>query len=152
VTAQSRTIALLAYLVPLAGPLGLLAARRDDSFTRYHAFQGLAIDLGALGTPLLWAVVGWVLAWVPTAGPVLGIISFGLVLAIEVLLLVARLLGAIWAVRGQLRPAPLVGGWSERMALAGAAVPAPAAPEPEVASAAETVPEIAPQIHTDAHR
>ncbi|HWQ14504.1 MAG TPA: hypothetical protein VNL77_17030 [Roseiflexaceae bacterium] len=127
---QSRTIALVTYLLPLVGPLGALAGRRADPLVRYHALQALAIDLGALALPLLWAALGWLLAWVPTAGPVLALASFGLVLAFEVLLLAGRLLGMAWALRGQLRPAPLVGAWAERQALAAEPPPAPAAPEP----------------------
>jgi uncharacterized membrane protein len=132
VSTQSRAIALVTYLLPLAGPLGALAARRHDALVRYHALQALAIDLGALAAPLIWAALGWVLAWVPTAGPLLGLASFGLVLAVEALLFVGRLLGVFWALRGELRAAPVVGGWAERLAFTAEPPPAPAAPEPAV--------------------
>jgi uncharacterized membrane protein len=162
VTTQSRTIAILAYLLPIVGPFGALALRRDDPPVRYHASQALAIDLGALAAPLLWAVIAWVLTWVPTAGALLGVLSFGLVLAFEALLLVARLLGVARVVRGELRPAPVVGGWAERFVYAREHLPPPTAPEQDVVAAAEqpptpdvladAQPEIRPQVHTDTHR
>jgi uncharacterized membrane protein len=118
VSTQSRTLAILSYVIPLAGPAAALATRRDEPFTRYHAAQGLAIDLAALGVPLAWLVLGWVLAWVPTAGALLGVVLFGLVLAIEIVLLVGRALGMSWVLRDQMRAAPIVGGWAERAVLA----------------------------------
>jgi len=139
VTKQSQVLALLTYLVPLVGPLGALGARRDDSFVRYHAYQALAIDVVTLVTPLLWAAASWLLAWIPTVGMMLGLVSFALVLAIEVLLLAARVLGVARSLRGEMRHAPLMGARAERLFYAGQPLP-PAEPEPVVEEAAEQPP------------
>lgn len=153
-TTQSRTIALITYLLPFVGPLGALAARREDQQVRYHATQALAIDLGAVIAPLVWAVVAWVLTWVPRVGALASVVLFGLVLAFEILLLAARPYGAYMAYKGHMRPAPVVGGWAERQALSAEAAPAAAVLEPVVEAAAEQppAPDVLPeaqQVHTD---
>lgn len=142
----SRTLAVLSYVLPLAGPAAALASRRDDLFVRYHAAQGLAIDAGAIGAPLVWAVVGWLLAWVPRIGLLMGLTLFGLVLAVELLLLAARVIGVVWALRGEMRPALLVGGLAERAALA--EEPAPGPLSPVAPEALEATAEQAPVAET----
>ncbi|MEN9934396.1 MAG: hypothetical protein RLZZ387_975 [Chloroflexota bacterium] len=142
----NRTLPILAYVLPLAGPALTLATRRDDTFARYHGTQGLAIDIGALAAPVVWAALGWVLAWIPTIGPLAALVTFALVVAFELLMLGARALGVARVLRGQLGAAPVVGGWAERIALGGepaAASPmSPVAPE-VIEATAEQPPEAA---------
>jgi uncharacterized membrane protein len=126
-SAQSRATALLAYLVPLAGPLVVLGTHREDAFARYHAGQALAAHAVMAAAPLSWLVVSWGLAWVPRVGPLLVVVLFALVLAALVLMLAALIAGAANALRGQMHPIPLVGERAERRMGGGA----PAAPPPE---------------------
>jgi hypothetical protein len=61
-------------------------------------------------------------------GALFGLVLFGLVLAIEILLLVARGLGVFWVLRGEMRAAPAVGGAAERVVLAEEGEPGPTSP------------------------
>ena len=123
---SSRSLALLSYLLSLPGALLVLLVRRSDPFAVYHARQSLALGGCAVAAPLVWALVAWPLAWVQTVGPMLGVVLFALVIAVEIGLLVSACAGAVYALRGQMRPAPLVGRWVRPRA----AHPQYAAPKP----------------------
>jgi uncharacterized membrane protein len=114
VSRSSRYLAFAAYLLSLPGALFVLLARRDDPFAVYHARQSLAIVIAALVTPLAWAVIAWASAWIPTAGVLIGLSLFPLVLAAYIGLLVSWIAGMIFALRGQARPVPLVGARATR--------------------------------------
>jgi uncharacterized membrane protein len=114
VNAPSRAFAALAYL-PLVWLYGLMA-RREDPLVAFHARQGLALSLLALGAPLAWAILAWLLTWVPGMGPILAVVLFGLVIAAELLVLAGLLIGVVGALRGRADPVPLVGSWAERFA------------------------------------
>ena len=43
--------ALLAYLLPVLGPAYILALRREDAFSRYHAIQSLSIVAALILAP-----------------------------------------------------------------------------------------------------
>ena len=126
---SSRYLAFFSYLFSLPGALFVLLARRDDAFGVYHARQSLALAIVGIAAPLLWAVVAWVLAWIPTFGAMLGVILFALVIAAYFGILFSWIAGMVYSLRGQVRPLPLFGTRS---------TPRPAA-EP---AAAETTPEL----------
>jgi uncharacterized membrane protein len=114
VSHSSRYLAFFAYLLSLPGALFVLLARRDDPFAVYHARQSLAIAIAAIVTPLVWAVVAWACAWIPTAGVLIGLSLFALVIAIYLGLLISWITGMIFALRGRARPVPLVGARATR--------------------------------------
>ncbi len=114
VNQSSRTWAFLAYLLPLLGPLLVLAARRGDRFAAYHATQSLTLTIMLVAIPLGWAVAGWALLWVPLVGGPLAAMLFALVIAAAIALVVAWLLGMVNALRGLRKPVWLFGGWGER--------------------------------------
>lgn len=112
---ESRYLAFLAYLLSLPGALLVLFLRRSDAYTRYHAAQSLMIALVALLAPLVWAIIAWSLAWIPTVGAMLGVSLFALVIAALVGLAVSWITGMVYALQGRLKPVPLVGGLAERL-------------------------------------
>jgi uncharacterized membrane protein len=139
VSASSRYLALLSYLLSLPGALLVLLLRRSDPFAAYHARQSLQLALAALITPLLWAILAWALAWIPLVGPMLGVILFSLVLAVYAGLALSWIAGMVFALRGSARPVPLV---SAAQALRPRRAPAPlpsAAPEAEHRAATELI-------------
>ena len=75
----------------------------------------LALFLGAVVAPLAWAVVGWILAWIPIIGAMTAVGLFALVVALWIFLLVAWVLGMVNALRGRQKPLPLVGGWADSL-------------------------------------
>lgn len=118
----TRSIAVLTYLL---GPLGWLyglLARRDDALIVYHARQSLVINMIALAAPILWAVFGWLLSWIPAIGPILAVLLFGLVIAIEIGMIIALMYGVMHAQRGAIQMAPLVGSLAEKLPIAPIAV------------------------------
>jgi len=109
VSQSSRYLAFISYLLSLPGALFVLLARRDDPYAVYHARQSLRLAIVAMATPLIWAVVAWVLAWIPIVGGMLGVSLFALVIAAEVGVLISWIGGMIYSLKGQVRPLPLFG-------------------------------------------
>lgn len=126
---SSRYLAFFSYLFSLPGALFVLLVRRDDPFGVYHARQSLTLAIIGIVAPLIWAVVAWVLAWIPTFGAMLGVILFALVIATYAGILFSWIAGMIYSLKGQVRPLPFFGTRS---------TPRPVA-EP---AAAETNPEL----------
>jgi uncharacterized membrane protein len=129
VSQSSRYLAFLSYLLSLPGALFVLLARREDPFAVYHARQSLTLAIIGIVSPLIWAIVAWLLAWIPTFGAMLGVILFALVIATYFGILFSWIAGMVYSLKGQVRPMPLFGTRS---------TPRPAA-EP---AAAETTPEL----------
>ena len=111
---SSRYLAFLSYLLSLPGALFVLLARRDDPFAVYHARQSLRLAIIGIAAPLIWAVVAWMLAWVPIVGGMLGVVLFALVIATYVGILISWIAGMIYSLKGQVRPMPLFGTRSPR--------------------------------------
>ena len=100
--------ALLAYLIPVLGPVCILALRRDDAFSRYHAFQGLAIVLALLLAPAAWFLFSWLVALLPFGG-VIAACVFALVIAVYLAVVVAWVAGIVNVLRARRAPVPFFG-------------------------------------------
>lgn len=111
----NRTLAFLAYLVPLLGPLAVLLFNRKNLFAVYHACQALALLLIAILAPLLWGVTAWLVTWVPFAGVLLGASLFALVITVYIAILIAWVAGLVNSLRGQIQPVPILGGWGDQL-------------------------------------
>ena len=111
---SSRYLAFISYLLSLPGALFVLLARRDDLFAVYHARQSLRLAIIGIAAPLIWAVVAWVLAWIPLIGGMLGVVLFALVIATYAGILISWIAGMIYSLKGQVRPLPLFGTRSPR--------------------------------------
>lgn len=110
----NRTLAFLAYLIPVIVPLYIIFVQRRDTFARYHAYQSLALCMGALVVPAMWAILAWLVVWIPLVGALLSAASFALVIAAYLTILVGWIYGMISALQAHIRPVPLFGGWGER--------------------------------------
>jgi uncharacterized membrane protein len=109
VSQSSRYLAFLSYLLSLPGALFVLLARQDDPFAVYHARQSLRLAIIGIAAPIVWAVVAWILAWIPLAGGMLAVALFALVIATYVGILISWIAGMIYSLKGQVRPLPLFG-------------------------------------------
>ncbi len=116
-TQPKRTLAFLAYLLSIPGWLYVLRFRREDEFATYHARQSLGLTVVAIGAPAVWAIVGWVISWVPLVGPVVAAAAFALVVLTYIALFAAWIVGMVQAFRGRAKPVPVFGGWAERLPL-----------------------------------
>ena len=80
------------FLVPLL-------AAKDDAFARYHANQGLVLFIANIAA----AIAGFILGFNPVNGIIVAWI-------IRIALLVLMILGIINALKGEMKPLPLIGG------------------------------------------
>jgi uncharacterized membrane protein len=115
VKSSSRISAFLAYLLPIVGWLFVLLFRKDDRFAVFHTKQSIMLVVAAIVVPLVWAVVAWILTWIPTFGAMTSVALFALVVAAFLVLLVDWILGMVNALRGKMKPLPMVGAWVDRI-------------------------------------
>ena len=100
--------ALLAYLLPVLGPAYILALRKEDSFSRYHAMQSLSIVAALILAPAVWIVFSWLISLLPFGGVVAAYI-FALVVAVYLAVVVAWVVGIVNALRARRSPVPFFG-------------------------------------------
>ena len=111
----SRVAAALAY-IPVVGWLYVFFAQRQNSLARYHLKQSIGLVLFLIAVLGVWAVVAWVLAWIPYAF-VFSVALFALVIAAYAYGVVALLLGVRNALRLRFAPLPVFGDWANRLPL-----------------------------------
>ena len=110
-----RHLAFLAYFLSILGWLYVLLFHRKDEFAVYHAKQSLALTIVAAGTPAVWAVVAWIISWIPYYGSIIAITLFAFVIASYILLIVDWVVGMVYALQAKTKPVPVIGGWAERI-------------------------------------
>jgi uncharacterized membrane protein len=115
VSKPGRNAALLAYLLPIFGWLYVLLFHRKDEFAIYHAKQSVMLTMTAIGAPVAWAVVAWIVSWLPLAGPIIAAALFALVILIYIFLAVTWVIGMVYALQAKVKPVPVLGGWAERI-------------------------------------
>jgi uncharacterized membrane protein len=109
----SRFPAVLAY-IPVVGWLYVLFLQRQNAFAIFHLKQSIGLFLFLLATFIVWAVVAWLLVWIPLMAAVSAGL-FTLVIAAYLYGFVAWILGIINALRNQLTPLPGFGAWASRL-------------------------------------
>jgi uncharacterized membrane protein len=114
---SSQVLAFLAYALWIFGWLIVMLVARNDRFASYHAKQSLGLSLAVILAPLVWLVLGWLIAWIPTVGVVVSAAMFSLVIGLYIVAAVAWVSGMIHAARAQLRPLPFFGDWVQRLPL-----------------------------------
>jgi len=119
VNEPKRHLAFLAYLLPIFGWLYVLLFQRKDEFAVYHAKQSMILTIAALGAPVAWVVVAWIVAWLPLAGPIIAAALFALVILVYIFLAATWVIGMIYALQAEMKPVPVVGRWAERISFGG---------------------------------
>lgn len=114
-----RHAAFLAYLLPVVGWLYVFLLHRKNGLAVYHAKQSMMLTMTAAGVPVAWALVAWIVSWIPLAGPLIAVTLFTLVILAYIFLTVDWVIGMIYALYARMRPVPLVGRWAERIPIAG---------------------------------
>lgn len=105
--------AALAYL-PVLGWLYVFFLQRQNQLAVFHLRQSIGLFLFLLATLLVWAVVAWLLVWIPLMA-VVSVALFTLVIAAYLYGFVAWLLGIFNALRSRQTPLPGFGGWASRL-------------------------------------
>ena len=106
--------AFLAYLLLVIGWLYVFLFCRRDELAMYHAKQSIMLVVAATGGTILWAVLAWVVLFIPLAGPLVSASSFSLVIALYLTLLIDWVLGMIYALQARYVPLPIIGGLAQR--------------------------------------
>ena len=112
---QKRHLAFLSYLLSIVGWLYVLLFHRKDKFAVFHAKQSMLLTLLAVGVPLVWAIVGWIISWIPVWGFIIAVALFTLVIAVYIILVVDWIIGMVYALQAKTKPHPVVGGWAVRI-------------------------------------
>ena len=104
---EDTTIALLAYITPIAFGVGIVIAiimhnSKKTALGAYHLRQSLGL--------LVTAIV----LMVPYALPIVNVVWFFISPFISIALLVLWIMGLIAAVNGQLKPLPVVGEYYQK--------------------------------------
>ncbi|MCJ7548929.1 MAG: hypothetical protein MUQ30_04535 [Anaerolineae bacterium] len=111
---RNDRLAILAYVIPMAGPIYLMLARRERAYIQYHARQMLALTLALIALPMVWAVVAWSISWVPIAGACVAAALFALVILGFLCGVGIWIAGLAQVMQGRLKPLPVVWALSER--------------------------------------
>ena len=95
---QSKTFAIIGYIIPILFFLPLVTDSKDDPFAKYHANQQLVF--------LLYWVIGYFIS------SVLMIVLIGILLMpiVTIFGVVLMIMGIINAVNDKMKPLPLIGG------------------------------------------
>ena len=110
---SSRLAAALAYL-PVVGWLYVFLFQRQNRLAVYHLRQSIGLIVYLIAALAVWAVVGWVLAWIPFMA-ILSVALFTLVIAAYLYGFVAWILGIVNALNNRLNPLPGFGEWASRL-------------------------------------
>lgn len=110
-----RNAAFLAYLLPILGWLYVLLFRWKDELAVYHAKQSMMLTMTAIGAPAAWAVVAWIVSWLPLAGSIIAAALFALVILVYIFLALTWVIGMVYALQAKIKPVPVLGGWAERI-------------------------------------
>lgn len=112
--ASQRIPGFLAYLLLPIGWLYVLFFQRHNPWAVFHCKQAMALVAWLLTVTVGWAIVGWVLAWIPYAF-VVSVALFTLVIAAYVFGVILWIIGMVSALQGRARSLPVVGAWAKRL-------------------------------------
>lgn len=112
---SNRFPAVLAYL-PVVGWVYVLLFQQENDLAKFHLRQSIGVFVFLLASFAVWAVVTWMLSWIPF-GFLIGVVLFTLVITAVVLGVVAWVMGIIYAWRGRVAYLPIFGKAASRIAL-----------------------------------
>lgn len=113
----SRIKAFLAYLFLAVGGLIILLFNRKDRFAAFHARQSVLLTVVAILGPLVWVLCAYPVSFIPFVGPILASASFALVIALFMALIIAWIVGMVFALRAQPKFVPFFGELTKRFTL-----------------------------------
>ncbi len=111
---SSRLPAVIVYLVPIIGWLYVFLFQRQNSLAIFHLKQAIGLVLFLISALIIWAVVGWALAWIPLLA-VISVALFAVVMAVYIYGAIAWIMGMLNAWNNRLEPLPFFGEWANRL-------------------------------------
>jgi uncharacterized membrane protein len=109
----SRLPAVVAY-VPAIGWAYVLLAEQHNPLAMFHVKQSIGLVIFLVAMLIGWAVITWVLAWIPY-GFLVGNALFTVVIAAYVYGIIAWFIGIISALRGRAVLLPVFGAYANRL-------------------------------------
>jgi uncharacterized membrane protein len=109
----ARISAFIAYLLPVLGWIYLGLFQRQNRLAIFHLKQAISLVLFLLAAFFGWAIIGYLLAFIPY-GAVFSVAFFSLVLFAFIVGAVIWIIGMVNALRGRMEDLPFVGGWAKR--------------------------------------
>lgn len=110
---SSRLPAVLAY-IPIIGWLYVYFAQRKNDAAVFHLRQSIGLCLFLLATLVVWAVLAWIIAWIPYTAA-LGMALFSLVIVVYIYGVIAWIMGLLNAANQRSNPLPVFGQWASRL-------------------------------------
>ncbi len=111
----SKISAIISYIPVIGWLYGLVLARKNE-FVHFHAKQSLGLFLFLVVMLAIWAVVAWLMSWIPY-GFLLGVVLFALVVAAAIYGVVAHIMGISNAAKGRIVLLPFFGQQANRLPL-----------------------------------
>ena len=106
----SRLPAVLVYLVPFVGWLYVFLYQRKNGLALFHLRQAMGLFLFLVTILVGWAVIAWLLVWIPYFGA-LSAALFTMVIAAYLFGILAWILGIVNALRNRMAPLPGISRW-----------------------------------------
>ncbi|NJM39720.1 MAG: hypothetical protein HC853_02565 [Anaerolineae bacterium] len=113
INASSRISAVVSY-IPVIGWLYGLVLQRNNAYVRFHARQSFGLFVILLAIFVGWAVLGWLLGWIPF-GFIFSNALFAIVMAAFVAGLIAWINGIVNAAQGRVVLLPIFGKRANRL-------------------------------------
>jgi len=110
---SERISAAVAY-IPVIGWVYAYFVQRKNELTMFHLRQSISLFGNLIAVFAVWAVVAWVITWIPF-GVIFGVALFSLVMAAFLVGVVAWLVGISNALRGLMNEVPLFNSWARRL-------------------------------------
>ena len=104
---EDRVSAMLAY-VPVVGWLYVFLLQRKSALAVFHLRQSIGLFIFLVAAVVVWAVVAWLVAWIPYAAAI-SVASFTMVILAYIFGVIAWLMGVINALNNQSKPLPIFG-------------------------------------------
>ena len=108
-----RLAAILAY-IPIIGWLFAYTVGRNNKLAMFHLRQSIGLVLFLIGVFVLWAMVAWVIAWIPYMAAISAAL-FALVMAAYLFGLIVWAIGILNASTGKFAGLPLIGVRASRL-------------------------------------
>lgn len=113
-TYSQRISAFIAYLFPVVGWVYVLIFQNKSKFAMFHLRQSISLILFLISVFAGWAVVAWLLVWIPL-GTNFGVALFPIVILALGFGVVAWIMGMVNALRGKLAYLPIFGHTALRL-------------------------------------
>ena len=110
-----RFSAFFAY-IPVIGWIYVLLAKRQNSLSMFHVRQSIGVFVFLGATFAAWAVITWLLGWIPF-GFMVGLALFTLVITAFIFGIVAWVTGIVYAWQGRMILLPLIGKMANNIRL-----------------------------------